>query len=157
MARAIICERGERWAVALRGPLKRLGHRLVETRCLDDCWREVAASPASLVGLEATALNLEAVVPWMQRLTAAFPHARIVILGSPAIAPAEWVLREAGAVHVVFSPRQWQPLARIARRHLGWGAQGEESERQRVWRRLPWADVGSELTITHSRDNGREN
>jgi uracil-DNA glycosylase len=141
VARCIVCERSEKWAVALRLPLQVVGHRVVETRSLDDCWNEVAASPASLVGVEATATNLESLVPWMRRLAAAFPQARVVVLGSRGLEAAEWLLREAGAVHVVFSPRQWQPLVRIAQRHLGTVSCPDDSDRQRIWRRLPWADA----------------
>ena len=141
VARCIVCERSEKWAVALRLPLKLVGHRVVETRSLDDCWNEVVASPASLVGVEATTTNLESLVPWMQRLTAAFPRARVVVLGSRGLEAGQWLLREAGAVHVVFSPRQWQPVVRIAQRHLGVVPCPDDSERQRIWRRLPWADA----------------
>ena len=142
VAHCIICERSARWAVALRRPLARGGHRIVETRSLDDCWREVVASPASLVGVEATTANLETLVPWMQRLTAAFPRVRVVVLGCRALESGQWLLRETGAVHVVFSPRQWQPVVRIAQRHLGPAPPPDDSDRQRLWRRLPWADAG---------------
>ncbi len=141
VARCIVCERSEKWAVALRLPLQVVGHRVVETRSLDDCWNEVVASSASLVGVEATATNLESLVPWMRRLAAAFPRARVVVLGSRGLEAGEWLLREAGAVHVVFSPRQWQPLVRIAQRHLGAVSCPDDSDRQRIWRRLPWADA----------------
>lgn len=140
MPRCIICERSERWAAALRTPLARNGHRLVETRSLDDCWQEVAGRPRSLVALEATPANLESLLPWMRRLAAAFPHVRVIGLGCPALGAGQWVLREAGAVHVVHSPRQWLLLVRIADRHLGSAPGAEESDRQRIWRRLPWGD-----------------
>ena len=141
VARFIVCERTATWGVALRLPLKQIGRRIVETRSLDDCWSEVAASPASLVGVEATTSNLESLVPWLQRLTATFPRTCVVVLGSRGLEAGEWLLREAGAAHVVFSPRQWQPVVRIAQRHLGAPPCPDDSERQRIWRRLPWADA----------------
>jgi uracil-DNA glycosylase len=141
VARFIVCERTATWGVALRRPLKQIGRRIVETRSLDDCWSEVAASPASLVGVEATTSNLASLVPWLQRLTATFPRTRVVVLGSRGLEAGEWLLREAGAAHVVFSPRQWQPVVRIAQRHLGAPPCPDDSERQRIWRRLPWADA----------------
>lgn len=141
MAHCIICERSEKWAAALRRPLKLVGHRIVETRSLDDCWAEVGASPASLVAVEATAVNLETLVPWMQRLTAAFPRTRVVVLGNRALESGQWLLREVGAVHVIFSPRQWQPVVRIAQRHLGSAPRLDDTDRQRIWRRLPWAEA----------------
>ena len=138
-ARCIVCERSATWGVALRLPLERIGHRIVETRSLDDCWDELAASPASLAAVEATCLNLDSLVPWLCRVRAAFPRARVVVFGRRELDAAQWLLRAAGAVHVVFSPRQWQPVVRIAQRHLGSGPCPDDSERQRVWRRLPWA------------------
>ena len=137
----IICERTGTWAVALRRPLQQVGHRIVETRSLDACWAEVTARPESLVAVEATVANLETLVPWMQRLVAGFPRARVVVLGQRVLEPAEWLLREAGAVHVVFSPRQWPPVVHIAQRHLGAAPRPDDTDRQRIWRRLPWADV----------------
>ncbi len=136
----IICERTDRWAAALRRPLQQVGHRILQTRSLDACWSEVAARPASLVAVEATTVNLEALLPWLPRLMAGFPRARVVVLGQRALESAEWLLREAGAVHVVFSPRQWQPIVRIAQRHLGAAPRPDDTDRRRIWRRLPWAD-----------------
>jgi hypothetical protein len=140
LARCILCERSEKWAVALRRPLQLAGHRVYETRSCADCWSEVVASPASLVGVEVTSTNLEAMVPWMMRFAAAFPAARVIVLGSRGLEAREWLLREAGAVHVVFSPRDWQPVVRIARRHLGAAPGPGDSDRQRVWQRLPWPE-----------------
>ena len=45
-ARLIVCERTGRWAVALRAELAGAGVRVWETRLLDDCWNEMAKSPA---------------------------------------------------------------------------------------------------------------
>jgi hypothetical protein len=143
-ARCILCERSEKWAVALRRPLRLAGHRVYETRNLDDCWNEVVSSPASIVGLEATRANLEALVPWMVRFAAAFPTARVVVLGSRGLEASQWLLREVGAVHVVYSPRDWQPVIRIVQRHLGAAPGQGDSDRQRVWRRLPWPDCAEE-------------
>jgi hypothetical protein len=141
VARCIVCERTATWGGALRLPLQRVGRRIVETRSLDDCWSEVAASPASLVAVEATLANLDSLVPWIRRLKAAFPRACVVVLGSRGLETGQWLLREAGAAHVVFSPRQWQPVVRICQRHLGAEPSADDAERQRIWRRLPWADA----------------
>jgi DNA-binding response OmpR family regulator len=140
LARCILCERSEKWAVALRRPLRLAGHRVYETRSGTDCWNEVVASPASLVGVEVTHTNLEVLVPWMIRFAVAFPAARVIVLGSRGLEAREWLLREAGAVHVVFSPRDWPPVVRIVRRHLGAAPGQGDSDRQRVWRCLPWAE-----------------
>ena len=105
-AHCILCERGETWAVALRPPLQRIGHRLYETRSLEECWAEVLASPASLVGVEATAANLEQLVPWMSRLAATFPAARIIGAGRPrAGGQPVAVARGRGGARGVFAAR----------------------------------------------------
>ncbi len=90
------------------------------------------------MGVEVTRTNLEVLVPWMMRFAAAFPAARVIVLGSRGLEASQWLLREAGAVHVVFSPRDWPPVVRIVQRHLGAAPSQGDSDRQRVWRRLPW-------------------
>jgi len=141
-ARCILCERTGAWAVALRPPLQRTGHRLYETRSLATCGDEILASPASIVGVEVTGENLEQVVSWMCRLRTTFPAVRIIVLGRRGLDSCQWLLREAGAVHVVFSPRDVQGVVRVIQRHLGAAPDKGASERERVWQRLPWADVG---------------
>ena len=130
------------WAVALRPPLQQSGHRVFETRSLDACWDEILASPASIVGVEVTAGTLEQVVPWMCRLRTAFSAVRVIVLGDRGLESCQWLLREVGAVHAVFSPRDVQGVVRVIRRHLGAAPDQSASERERVWQRLPWADAG---------------
>ncbi len=139
-AHCIVCERTARWAIALRPPLRRLGVRLYETRALEECWREVEAHTASMVGVEVTRANLKAVVPWLTRLSRAFPRARVVACVDRELEPAQWLLREAGAVHVTSSPRETAPLVRLIVRHLAASPAGAETARQRIWQRLPWSD-----------------
>jgi hypothetical protein len=90
--------------------------------------------------VEATAANLESLVPWLQRFGRAFPRSRVIALAHREQAAYQWLLREAGAAHVAFSPRTWQPVARIVRRHLDAAPPAEDSERQRIWGRLPWSE-----------------
>lgn len=139
-ARCILCERTGTWAIALRPALQRLGHRVYETRSLDACWEEITASPASLVGIEVTADNLEQVVAWMCRLRPAFAAVRVVALGHRGLECCQWVLRQAGAVHMVCSPRETQDVVRIVQRHLGAAPEMDATDRERIWQRLPWAD-----------------
>lgn len=139
-ARCILCERTGTWAIALRPALQRLGHRVYETRSLDACWEELLASPRSLVGLEVTDDNLEQVVAWMSRLRTAFSHVRVIALGHRGLECCEWILREAGSAHVVFSPRESQEVVRIVQRHLGAAPGKDATDRERIWQRLPWSD-----------------
>ncbi len=141
-ARCILCERTGTWAIALRPSLQRAGHRVYETRSLDACWGEIVASPASIAGIEVTADNLEQVVAWMCRLRTAFSTARVIALGHRGLESCQWVLREAGAAHVVFSPREAPEVVRVVLRHLGAAPEKDATDRERVWHRLPWADAG---------------
>ncbi len=110
-AQLIVCETTSKWAVALRRHLRSVGDaRVGETRYLDDCWRQATASPASLVALEATAANLEPLVISMNRYRVRLPRVRAVVLADRCLAAGEWLLREAGAVHVVFSSRDLESL-----------------------------------------------
>ena len=142
-ARCILCERTGMWALALRPPLQRTGHRVYETRSLDTCWDEILASPASIVGVEVTAENLEQVVAWMCRVRTTFSTVRIIVLGRRGLERCQWLMREAGAAHVVFSPRAVPEVVRIVQRHLGAAPDKDASDRERVWQRLPWADAGA--------------
>lgn len=143
-ARCIICERTARWASALRRPLQRRGVRVYETRSLEDCWQEVAAHPASVVGVEVTRANLASVVPWLTRLGPASPRARVVACVDRELISAQWLLREAGAVHVQLSPREITPLVRLIHRHLDAAPPNPDTLRQQIWQRLPWADSAPE-------------
>ena len=44
--------------------------------------------------------------------------ARLAVVADRSLAGYEWLMREAGAVHFVCSPRQVGPLAQLACRHL---------------------------------------
>jgi hypothetical protein len=114
--------------------------RVYETRSLEDCWREVAEHSASVVGIEVTRGNLESAVRWLARLGQAFPRARLVACADRGLEPAQWLLREAGAAHVAFSPRDVMPLVRLIRRHLDAAPAEQDTVRHRIWQRLPWPD-----------------
>ncbi|MBM4088470.1 MAG: hypothetical protein FJ276_03435 [Planctomycetes bacterium] len=137
-ARMIVCERSEKWTVALRRGLGDDMPRLLETRSLDACWREVAANPGSFVVVECLETNLEQVARWLKRLSARFPGARAAVVSERGLQPCEWLLREAGAVHVAFSTRETGPLVRILRRHMAAMPAPDTSLRQQLWDRLPW-------------------
>ena len=119
VARCIVCERSEKWAVALRRPLQNGRAPGVETRSLDECWNEVVGQSGQSRGGGGDARRIWS--RWCpgcggcRRVSAA----RVVVLGSRGLEAGQWLLREAGAVHVVFSPREWPPVVRIVQRHLG--------------------------------------
>ncbi len=67
-----------------------------------------------------------------------FPQARFLVLAARGLEPYELLLREAGALHVVFSPRSLDPLLRLIRRHLARAPQPELTLEESVWAGLPW-------------------
>ena len=103
--------------MALRRELADAGVRVWETRTLADCWSELAESPASFVVLELGG-DVAGLLRRMARQPREFPAARLAVVADRSLADYEWLMREAGAVHFVCSPRQVGPLAQLACRHL---------------------------------------
>ena len=109
-----------------------------ESRTLEDCWRLLDESPASLLILELTKANAGALLERLVDLTDHRPSARAVICGERHLRQYEWIFREAGAVEALFSPRRIDRAASLVERHLSLAPQEELTFRESVWRRLPW-------------------
>ena len=138
-ARVIVCEKTGRWAVALRRLLSPAGHRVYETRSWAECWDELARSPASLLALELTPHNDEALLKRLFDLTRRFPQARAIVVGERELEHYEWAVREAGATHAVFASRRLAAAARLIERHLAFAPQPLLTLHETIWRRLPWS------------------
>ena len=139
LARLIVCETTSKWAVALRRELSlTTDPRVYETRSLEACWQQAVAYPASLVALEATAANLEPLVGSLQQYRLKLPRVRLVVLGNRQFVDSQWLLREAGAIHVMFSSRAMEPLIRMIRRRWGAVSTVNASAGLPGWMRLPW-------------------
>ena len=97
-----------------------------------------STNPASFAVVE-----LGANVGGLLRLLAAqprqFPAARLAVVADRSQAGYEWLMREAGAVHFLCSPRQVAVLARLACRHLAEVPPPQQSLAERIWASLPWA------------------
>ena len=50
----------------------------------------------------------------------------------------EWLMREAGAIHFLCSPRRVGPLAQMACRHLVQVPPLQQNITERIWASLPW-------------------
>ena len=137
--RIILCEKSSRWAIALRRALGADAPLLIETRSLAECGRELAARPASLIVVECTVENLEHAALAIADLAGRYPQCRVAGASAPALRPAEPLLREAGAISVVHSPRQARTLSRLAMRHLARAPQPVLSVREAILERLPWS------------------
>jgi hypothetical protein len=123
--------------VALRRELAGAGVRVWETRSLADCWDELTKSPASFLIVE-LAHDLAPLLQRLARLPRTFPAARAAVVSERSLAAYEWLLREAGAVHFLLSPREVAPLARMACRHLAQAPSSPQSLTERIWTTLPW-------------------
>ena len=140
-ARLIVCERAGRWAVGLRRELTGTGVRVWETRTLADCRNELIESPASFVVVE-LGRNVAGLLGLLKRQPRQFPAARMAVVADRALADYEWLMREAGAVHFLCSPRRVGLLARLACRHLAQVPPLPQSLTERIWTSLPWGARG---------------
>jgi hypothetical protein len=136
-ARLLICEPSGRWAVALRRELADAGVRVWETRTLAGCGEEIGRSPASFVILQMSD-DVEGLLRFMTRLSREFPAVRLAVVADRSRQGYEWLMREAGAVDFVISPRQASRLARLACRHLAEVQPPQQSLTERIWAGLPW-------------------
>jgi hypothetical protein len=137
--RLIICEKASHWSLALRVALTRSPPAIVETRGLAHAEAALADSPASLIALETTTANLDAVLDFLDRARTTFPDAQLVGLLPNESASAAPLLREAGAIDVLHSVLDADRLARLARRHFALApARGPLTLREFAAERLPW-------------------
>ena len=112
---------------------------LKEVRSLPECQRELEASPHSVVAVEVLPQNLATVAKALTDWSRRFPHARFLALAARGLEPHELLLREAGAIHVSFSPRSLAPPLRLIRRHLARAPREEQTLEEAIWAALPWA------------------
>jgi hypothetical protein len=137
--RWLICEKTGSWAAALRWASDVGAPRLHETRSLVDCREELQRWPASFLVLEATSTGAESVVRLVDELKRSFSRSSAVVVAERQLAPWEGLLREAGAIEVVFSPRRLHLIAGLAARHLARIPRPRQSLRRAIWSRLPWS------------------
>lgn len=138
-AKLIVCERTGRWAVALRRELADAGVRVWETRTLADLRDELVENPASFAVVELGS-NVAGLLRLLASQPRRFPGVRVAVVADRERAEYELLIREAGAVHFVTSPRQAGLLARLACRHLAEAPAPQQTLAERIWSGLPWGD-----------------
>jgi DNA-binding LytR/AlgR family response regulator len=143
----IVTERSGRWAVALRRELSAAGLRLREARSLPECWDLLAETPEAFLVLELTAANAAPLVQRLAGVPRQFPAARAAVVAERGLAEFEVLVREAGAVHFVCSPRRLAPLAAAVRRHMVQLPPPPQGLAERIWAGLPWAAVDTRRNI----------
>jgi len=137
-ARLIVCEQRGRWAAWLRRELEPVGVRLMETRLVADCWEALARLPASFLVLELTPANVGELLDRLAWLGRDYPSARAAVVADRRLSECEWLMREAGAVHFLCSPREVRLLAEVACRHLARVPAPPQELAERIWASLPW-------------------
>ncbi len=142
-ARLIICECSGQWSIGLRSELTEAGIRLWECRSLPEAWEALAQTPAAFVIAEAARENIEDLLRRMAWFSRDFPRARIAVVAQRDMARFKWLLREAGAVLFLTSPRRLAPLAGLVVRHLANVPPPPQTMVQRIWASLPWGPPGT--------------
>jgi hypothetical protein len=92
----------------------------------------------SFVVAELTKANLGSLLERLVRLEPDYPQARVAVVAERSLARYADLVREAGAVWFVVSPRQLGPLAAVARRHLRQAIALPQGIAARIWASLPW-------------------
>jgi len=99
-----------------------------------------------MLAMELIPANIERVIGALGRIGRQYPDARAVVLSQRGLERYEWLLREAGAVHIVFSPRQLTRLASMIKRHLDAVPVVELPLAERILTELPWRERGTPQT-----------
>ncbi len=102
------------------------------------CLREVQTRPAALVALEISPENAEIACARLADLTQRFARVRVVLLADRKLKPVEWLLREAGAVEVLFSLADLIRLKPVLKRFWEQMPASRTTFRDDIWSRLPW-------------------
>ena len=154
----IVLECDGHWAAALRhefaharqhklrsdsSPASNEAVRVIEIRSWDETWRRLAQEPAALVTAELTDTNLDSVLAALSRMNRQFPQAAMLILTNRRLVPYRRLLREAGALHFVASPRRLDEVVEIVLRRctrlpaaISSGVRVDE-----ILADLPWTDA----------------
>lgn len=141
--RLIVVEKTGRWAAALRRVAGRGALPLTEVRSLDQTERELGGHPAALVAIEVGVSSLVRVSSRLALWRNRFAGARFLLLAEPELAPLESALRDAGAVHVIYSTRELAATVRLIRRQLARTPQSAMTLEESIWARLPWSAASS--------------
>jgi hypothetical protein len=135
--RLIVCEKSSHWAPPLRDAVGQ-EPTIVETRSLAGCEAELAIAPTSIVAIEVTATNLEAVLLCLARVQERYPRAAAVCLLMTDAQDAAALVREAGAIDAISSVLDLPRVARLAQRQLAATPKQETSFQDFVAEQMPW-------------------
>jgi DNA-binding NtrC family response regulator len=141
----IICETTGDWAAALWQWLP-ASVSLIETRSLGEMWERLHSAPAAMVALELTTERAESLLAALVQLDREFPQSVALVLAERNLAGWEEIVRQAGAVHFIVSPRRLDEVVELVRRaasaianQLPSGNESVNLEDQ-ILANLPWGD-----------------
>jgi hypothetical protein len=133
-----VLEKSGRWAAALRRAAEKLELPIGEVRSLEQVGRELAEQSAAIVALEIGLPSLVRMTSQLALWRTRFAAARFVLLADSELAPLDPMLRDAGAVHIVYATRDLAATVRLIRRHLARVPQLEMTLEESIVARLPW-------------------
>jgi hypothetical protein len=136
--RLLVVEKTGCWAAALRRAAGSRELPLVEVRSLEQAERELLEHPSSIAAVEISAASLVRVATRVAAWRMRFAGAAHLLLADEELVPLDSMLRETGAVHVLFSPRDLHASVRLIRRHLDRAPRPALSLEESVLSRLPW-------------------
>jgi hypothetical protein len=139
----VICEKTGKWAAAIRRVCG-LASDVCETRSWPACLRELRTRTAAMVAVEVLPENAEVVCRRLAELAWRSRHVHALLLADRSLRDLEWLLREAGAVHVLFSPRELVRVRPIWERFRMRMPPSRSTFREHVWSRLPWTKQETE-------------
>jgi len=136
-AACVVCGPDMQWVAHLQA---KLGVRISVhwSQDLAGCRRILDGYPASVLVLQVEHMTFESLIEFLGWLPQQFPDARAIAVVPRDARGLEWLMREAGAVHVVHSIRGLQGVADIAARQIDRAPRLELTLRQQVFRSLPW-------------------
>lgn len=144
--RLIVCEKSGAWANLLRRNLTDAGRWIVETRSLGQLLESAGEHKTSLVLIEVTDNNVHLAASCIDELRRQAPHTVLTTIIPPMNAASPkaphltpWMLRELGVQVVISSPRDISTLRRLWSRHCRLHPPHEQTLREQVFQKLPWA------------------
>ncbi|HTN74087.1 MAG TPA: hypothetical protein VL096_02525 [Pirellulaceae bacterium] len=136
----VVCEKSGQWAQAWRRELGS-GTRVVEARFVDDAWQQLQRFPHGALAMELRAEQSPQLVALLARVQAERPHVLCVAHLTSESPAWELLLREAGALAIIASPRRMATAVTMLHKHLARAPQPNLSFREAIWRQLPWSET----------------
>jgi hypothetical protein len=139
----IVLERDGHWAVALHAELAAMPVRVAEVRSWDECRQILTEWPTALIAAELTEKDAGPLLDALGRLDRNFPHAALVVLAERRLAGYGDLMREAGGLHFITSPRRLVEIAEIVVRRSAkfQGPFAATSRTDEILADLPWPEA----------------